>query len=124
MEQMTIFDYISELDGIPEDEMARQIGEAVGMVFKPVKYDSAKYIPPCQEYEARVSKYERYELQYSTYFDTNKKYISAGWMYRTCGGGCPCDSIEEAIEYINKAKVKAKQEKKRLERVRERNAGF
>lgn len=117
--QMTIFDYFSELDSIPEEEMARQVGEAVGMVFKRVKADWFENSENRGWYEARKSKHEKYELHYSTYIGSNKRFIGAGWQYKTSGGGGPCDTIQEAIDYIKRGMVKAQQEKERLKKMRE-----
>ena len=117
--QMTIFDYFSELDSIPEEEMVRQVGEAVGMVFKRVKADWFEHSENRGWYEAMKNKHEKYELYYSTYFDTNKRFIGADWQYKTSSGGGPCDTIQEAIDYIKRGMVRALQEKERLKRMKE-----
>ena len=119
MRQMTIFDYLSELDSIPEEEMVRQVGEAVGMVFKRVQADWFEESVGGGWYEARKSKHEKYELNYDTYLDgTNRRFIGAGWQYKTSGGGAPCDTIQEAIDYIKRGMVTAQKEKVRLEQMR------
>jgi len=122
--QMTIFDYFSELDSIPEEEMARQVGEAVGMVFKRVVAEWFEESEGRGWFETRKSKNEKYDLYYSTYLGTNKRFIGAGWQYKTSAGGGPCDTIQEAIDFIKRGMVKAQQEKERLKKVAEQEREY
>ena len=115
--QMTIFDYISELDDIPVEEMVRQVSEAVGIVFE---RKTAEWFENGTGvwYESRKSKHEMFDLCYDRYADTNRKFIGAGWQYKTSAGGVPCDTIQEAIDFFNRAKVTIQKEKVRIEQMR------
>ena len=109
--QMTIWDYLDSLDNLPEDEMARQVGEGAGLDFKPVemitKWSSLRF------YQAK-DKGAVYEIHYSAYMGTAIRFIAVDWGYKKGGGGAPCDSVEEAIKYLKRYKEQVAKEKERM----------
>lgn len=124
--QMTIFDFLpqpdDDLETLPEEEMVRRISEAIGMTFKPVVYEYG-----FKEYVAKISKHEKYTIQYDNYLgiNDNRRFIGVGWTYRTSGGGSPCDSVQEAVDWFKRAITKSiPNERKRLEEIRQKEAEY
>ena len=98
--QMTIWDYLSEenLEEIPEEEMAKRIGDAIGVTFT---WDNF-----LEEYRAKVGKWIL-SVEYSRYFasvDDNEgrgaRFIGCDYQSNRSGKAAPCDSIKEAIEWF------------------------
>ena len=103
--QMTIWDFMEEqpLENIPEEEMARQIGSALGVTFT---YDTH-----LGDYRAKVGK-STLSVEYSHYsecFD-NALFIGCGFDSgppHNSGAGAPRDSIREAIEWFERYRKEA-----------------
>lgn len=98
--QMTIFDYIPTED--EEEQLARQVGSQIGVEFKYIPFEENKYNIGRGEW---VGKYKCLKLTIG--YDINcdgEKYIGADWDNKKthAGGGAPCGSIEEAVEYFNR----------------------
>lgn len=102
--QMTIWDYLpaENLEDIPEDVMARRIGDAIGVTFT---WDDF-----FEEYRAKVGKWIL-SVNYSRYFanvDDNEgrgaRFISCDYQSNRSGKSAPRDSIKEAIEWFLKNK--------------------
>ena len=97
MEQMTLFEFMPlGINDLDEAEMVQTIGCALGLEFK---------------YKDKLfgwvfnSKHIDLSLKYSNYsFGDHERYIACGYNYhkkRQIGGrGCPCDTIEKAIEVL------------------------
>jgi len=83
---MTIWDYLNSLDNLPEDEMARQVGEGAGLDFKPVelisKWSSLRF------YQAK-DKGAVYEIHYSAYIGTAIRFIAVDWGYKRAAVALP-----------------------------------
>ena len=115
--QMTIFEFLpQEADFVTMDlnQVAEIIGNKVG-----VKLNYDDYL---EEYIGTVGKI-KITVGMSTYKVTHegsetliagRKFISAGWGMSTEGGGRPCDSIDEAVEYLQKALSKGARHEKHL----------
>lgn len=102
--QMTIWDFLKEepLESIPEEEMVRQIGFALGVNFA--------YDPNFGNYRAKIGKstlrvsYDHFDgcfddaLFIGCDFDSGPPHSS--------GAGAPCDSIKEAISWFEKYRKK------------------
>lgn len=97
--QMSIFDLIpaESLEKIPEEEMVRQIGNALGVRFVKDNY--------LGDYRAKIGQ-SVLSLHYSYYHGcfNNAKFISCGIDDKKnhCGSGAPRDSIQEAIEWFER----------------------
>ena len=100
MYQMTIWDYMNQesLEDIPEDVMARRIGDAIGVTFT---WDDF-----FEDYRAKVGKWIL-SVNYSRYFanvDDNEgrgaRFISCDYQSNRSGKSAPLDSIKEAIEWF------------------------
>ena len=89
MEQMTLFDC---LETIPEEDMVKQIGDALGVEFK--KED---------ELWGWVYKVKKIKcsLHYSRYsFEPYERFISTSVSGPTGGSSGPMDTIEDAISFM------------------------
>lgn len=114
--QMSIFEFLpqeSDFSSMPESEVMDEISQRIGVRLV---YDSRM-----EEYSAKVGK-TKISAEIDTYSCTHEgsatiikgnKFIGAGWSRSTEGGGRPCDSIDEAVEYLLKA---ISQKKKKEER--------
>ena len=115
--QMTIFEFLpQEADFVTMDleQVAEIISNKVG-----VKLNYDDYL---EEYMGTVGKI-KITVGMSTYKVTHEgsetliaghKFIGAGWGMSTEGGGRPCDSIDEAVEYLQKALSKGARHEKHL----------
>lgn len=109
--QMSIFDFIKDapisLEDLPEHEMIMKLQEATGLQFERKDY-SGKYGDGLYEYEAR--RYgARFTAQYDNYvIDDCRRFIGVGYDIGKCGGGSPCDSLEEAIKRMKEWMERAK----------------
>jgi hypothetical protein len=96
---MTIFDFLGpaypDIKTITEAEAVRIVGDALGVEFT--------YSEFFNEWVARKGK-TRLNLKYSNFNlpDNHDLFLGAGYAYRTGGGGRPCDSIKEAIAYLER----------------------
>ena len=71
-------------------QIAQRISELTGLDFT-----------RCEDGYYRASKNKALiDFHFSTYADSNKMFIGVGWSYKTMGGGCPCDTLNEACEKI------------------------
>lgn len=97
--QMSIFDLLpaESLENIPEEEMVRQIGNALGVNF--VKDQILG------DYRAKIGQ-SVLSLHYSYYRGcfNDAKFISCGVddKKNNCGSCAPRDSIQEAIEWFER----------------------
>lgn len=105
MMQMTLFELepIEDVDfnKTPEEEMVRIIGCAIGYDFKNKGWPWG-----WQAGDKKLTINVKYG-NYKTLDERDgKRFISAGYDYHTKGqiggAGGPCDSIEEAIEFLKK----------------------
>ena len=98
-EQLSIFDYIEsehpDIHDINEEDMVEIIWREIGVSFT---YDTR-----LGEWFTRIGKL-KLTLEYSHYnlLDNHDLFISCGYSYRTSGGGRPCDTIREAVEWFKK----------------------
>lgn len=101
-EQLSIFDFLGEFATLPEEEMVWRIGQKLGIKF-------TQEVLPKDSYYFQ-SDYERFEYKRNGLKLTvgylkdieGKIFISVGYSCRTCGGGSPCYSIDEATRYLEK----------------------
>lgn len=112
--QMSIFDFLpqeSDFMSMPESEVMEKISQRIGVRLV---FDSRM-----EEYSAKVGK-TKISAEIDTYSCTHEgsatiikgnKFIGAGWSRSTEGGGRPCDSIDEAVEYLLK-EIKRKKEER------------
>lgn len=110
--QMTIFDFLkpsNDLDSLPEEEMVRIVGNAIGIPFA-YKDDLFGWVYS----KNKIS----YSIQYDNYdlgddLEDGKRFISVDFEDNRSGQhyGCssPCDSIDKAITFF----------RTRMERIRE-----
>lgn len=97
--QMTIWDYLERraFDEMTEDEVVTEVSRRTGLKFKPdMILDSGDTL-----FVAKVGK-RKYDLHFSTYYDTDTRFIGVGWGCSTEGGGAPADSIDQAVDYFLK----------------------
>lgn len=101
--QLTIFDLLEErtLEDMTEEEMITEVERRLGLRFQVKEY---KGTPPLYEYEYKFNKDVRITCEYDTYMGTSTRFISVGYDNKKSkgGGGAPCDSIEEAVEYFKR----------------------
>jgi len=112
--QMTIFEFLpQEADFVtmPEAQVMEIISQRIG-----VKLTWDNHLG---EYAAKIGKI-RISAEIDTYSCTHEgsetlieghKFIGAGWGMSTEGGGRPCDSIDEAVEYLQKAISKTRRKR-------------
>lgn len=110
--QMSIFEFLPQEDDfctMPEAEVMEIISQRIGVKLQYTNY-SNKY-DKLHDYSAKVGKMN-INASIDTYVTTlggdskvieGHKFISVGWGNSTSGGGRPCDSIDEAVEYLLKA---------------------
>lgn len=103
--QMTIFDVLappSELDLLTEEEMVKIVIDRTGIPFVYQAFDN-----PWTDYQgewiAKVKKC-KFSIHYSTYSNTDQRFISVGYEFKTSGGGAPRDTIDEAVKYLLRIK--------------------
>lgn len=103
--QMSIFDFLepeqADFHKMTLADIADYIGEQLGVMFI--------YNNHLGQYECNIGKKYILSLELSTYWTNDhrngEKFISAGHQLfkgSYTGGGCPCDSLEEAVEYLRK----------------------
>lgn len=104
--QISIFDWMPEavpamtfpdIKDIHEAEAVRIVGEQTGVEFA--------YNESFRQWIGKAGKL-KLDLEYDHYILEDKKdlFLSVGYSIGTSGGGSPCDSIEEALEYIRNVK--------------------
>ena len=105
MRQMTIFDFIpSELETTPIETIVERISAALGMKFQWNEY--------LEEYQCKnkgievtfgLSRYFSDDDDVTSDEPTGDLFIGIGVEYKAHGGmGCPCDSIDEAIDTLKR----------------------
>lgn len=103
--QMTIWDFMesskANFHTMTEKEIVDYVGNALGLEFKWSDFFE-QYI--CK------TKGMILDLALSTYLVgigddevEEEKFISVGCSAKHAGGGCPCDSLEEAVEWFREA---------------------
>ena len=107
--QMSIFDFLPQqaehpdFHNMTEAEMVSYVGKVLGVTFQ--------YNNHLEYWECFVSKKRKFKLElcFSHYCHNWKKdeangelFISVGYNYTHGGGGSPCDSFEEAIDYFKR----------------------
>lgn len=102
-EQLSIFDFLkpeateTDIELLPVEEIARIIGEQLGLIFCKSKYDGY--------YEAKANG-TTFEISKETYLTDDERYgkafIGCGWERSHSGGCSPIDSIEEAVKWFKK----------------------
>ena len=99
--QMTIWDFLKEdsLETLPEEDMVRQVGAALGVVFKKDQFFG--------DYRAKVGKailcveYSRFSADgVESEFKKGDRFIGCDIMHGTSGASAPCLSVKEAIEWF------------------------
>lgn len=102
--QMSIFDFLPQqaehpdFHNMTEAEMVDYVGKVLGVKFKRNDF--------LNHYEYMVNKKRKFrlELEYGHYWTEDHRngalYVGVGYNYTHGGGGCPCDSLESAINYL------------------------
>lgn len=107
--QMTIWDFLhpsETLEDIPEEEMVRRVGDAIGVRFA--------YNDFFGDYRVKVGKWTL-SIEYSHYsFGDGALFIGTSIDSTTGGCSSPRDSIDEAVEFFlrNKERTYGRREKK------------
>lgn len=101
--QVSIYEWLASIGGpsypdinhIPEEEAARIVGEALGLVFH--------YNSQFRTWETHTGKM-RLSLNYGNFNlpDNHERFLGAMWSLKTSGGGRPCSGIGEAIEWFSR----------------------
>ena len=105
--QMTIFDFLkdeTDFRTMPKEEVINILCQRTGIKLV---YDN--YL---QEYSCKIGKVKiTADIEtYLTSFDDDgpvkkgNKFIGVSWSHGTSGGSSPCDSIDEAVEFIQRHK--------------------
>lgn len=108
MEQLTIFDLMPSepFEGKTIEQIAAEISMLVGIEFKPKVWEWNDH--QTVEYVAKLGKKDELTIDedfYQTRDERNgKRFIGVGFTFGSSGGGSPCDSIDEAVEYLRKRK--------------------
>lgn len=100
--QMNLFEIYGSLINQSEENIIEDIGKGTGLRF--TSYEIQNKYCHTRYYKAKHGKIE-FEIEFNTYFDSNKMFIGVDYVLkkpRYKGGGSPCDSVNEAIDYINK----------------------
>lgn len=96
--QMSIFDFIQEepLETIPEEEMVKRIGSALGVSFK--KHDFFGDWRATVGQSTLTLEYDRYQTE----DEHGKRFIGCGVDDRKnhCGACAPIDNIKDAIRWF------------------------
>lgn len=101
--QMSIFDFVSvpnNVQEMSEEEIARVVGDRVGLDFKKGGFRGYRVNVGRIEYTIAKSRFTI--PPYSDFVSCN--YQRMGGDYR--GGGSPCESIDKAVEFFRKALVR------------------
>ena len=103
--QISIFDYLGrlEIESKTEKEIALEIGEKTNL-----KFEWDDLVDGYMAYKGKIQFYVAIE----TYTTSGIKFIGVGWNTATVGGASPCNSIDEATNYL--LKVLEKQKKKKI----------
>jgi len=99
-------------EGKTIEQIAADISMLVGISFNPQiwgwKGENHK------EFIAKLSKKDYLEVSeghYSTMDEKNgQRFIGVGYSFGTSGGGAPCDSIDEAVNYLRRRKAEYESE--------------
>lgn len=117
MRQLTIFDFIekpSDIETTPAETIKQIIEEALGVEFKWNSY--------CQIYETKINKItaafhiSRYYAGSEDVLDHEAKgayFIGVDVSDNSGGVGCPCDSIDEAINVFKRNIHRLNEERER-----------
>lgn len=110
MEQLTIFDLIPSdepFEGKTIEQIVTEISILVGIYFKPKvwEWDDHQTV----EYVAKLGKKDQLTIEedfYQTRDEKNgQRFIGVEYTFGLAGGGCPCDSIDEAVQYLKRRKT-------------------
>ena len=96
--QLSLFDLLptEDLETIPADTMAETIGTAIGVKLT---WNDKFY-----EYAGKLNGAKN-SVSYAYYAEVvcgGRKFVDCSVEMSHGGSGCPCDSIQEAIEFIKK----------------------
>lgn len=91
--QMSIFDLMPQDMPDDEGEMVRIIGNRLGMHFT---HDTF-----LNEWRCKIKGFT-VSLEYDNYMTSGKRFIGVGVNSQKWGAGAPCDSIDEAVEWLRK----------------------
>lgn len=114
--QISIFDLVHEapkandLESLSESDMIKALSEATGLVFKPEKMSFSNHT----WFICKPDKKTEYSVHLSRYSCPDKegqRIICVNYQYHLGGGGCPCESLEEAIKRLKRAMDWVKREK-------------
>lgn len=104
MQQMTIWDLLpsEKLDNIPESDMVKRIGEAIG-----VKFQRDDFLGGYKAKTGRLiltAEYDRYFVSSESDEATGDLFISVGIEDKRnrSGMAAPCDTTNEAIEWFRR----------------------
>lgn len=103
--QMKLFEYFGapDLSEMTEEEAVKMVGDRIGMAFT--------YNSRFERWEAKNGKlkldmnYDHYDLP-----DSNALFLGVGYTLGTSGGGAPCHSIDEAVNWFEYRIEKARAE--------------
>lgn len=92
--QFTLFDLMPtpDINDVTEEEAVKIVGDRLGIEFK--------YNAFFKHWEGRVGKLVL-SLNYSHFVldDNHNLFLAVDYRHGTSGGGCPCDGIDEAVDW-------------------------
>ena len=97
--QLSLSDVYGELLDQSEESIVQDIGKGTGLRFALCEIHNKYRHEEC--YKAKRGKVE-FEICFNTYVDSSKMFIDVGYLTKKSSGGAPCDSVNKAIDYINK----------------------
>lgn len=95
--QMTIFDILGDFGTLSEEEVVASIGQRLGIKFK------LEVLPPGTYCSHLDYEFKRKGLRLTVACCISvegKSVISCGYSKGTSGGGAPCYSLDEAVDWF------------------------
>ena len=117
--QMTIFDYLAQLEPGPEKSLQEMTGADVAEIFSAylgVEFKPGRFPDIYDEYEHK-EKGVTISVGIDTYYGEDRKFIAVGVECARGGSGAPCDSVEEAKKVLGRM-IKSMKEWRRKENAR------
>ncbi len=102
--QLSIFDFLqgTDFDNMQPREIADFVGKSIGVRFT--------WDEDLEEFSSCIGKLllsldvDTYTVtHYGTQTVEGKRHIGCGWALSSEGGGKPCNSLDEAVDYLKKA---------------------
>lgn len=114
--QLSLFDfpeYLPEVDfeTMPIERAAEIIGNRTGLKFKlDESFNKNK-----ESYSAKKKGLE-VRIEFANYFSgvrDGRRHLGVDYSFKTQGGACPCESIDEAVSYIKRQMAAVEEDKRK-----------